>query len=83
MCIRDRDRLINKGNAYEFAYADDGSEFGKLKQKIAENVYTSVIKNVENPTTDAMLLIGQQIDTVMGKINAKTVSCLLYTSRCV
>lgn len=68
------DRLINKGNAYEFAYADDGSEFGKLKQKIAENVYTSVIKNVENPTTDAMLLIGQQIDTVMSKINAKTVS---------
>ena len=71
------DRLINKGNAYEFAYADDGSEFGKLKQKIAENVYTSVIKNVENPTTDAMLLIGQQIDSKLSGIKAETVSTAL------
>lgn len=66
------DRLINKGNAYEFAYADDGTEFGKLKQKIAENVYTSVIKNVENPTTDAMLLIGQKIDSLLSGTNGLT-----------
>lgn len=71
------DRLINKGNAYEFAYADDGTEFGKLKQKIAKNVYTSVIRNIENPTTDAMLLIGQQVDNSLKNVSDSTVSAAL------
>lgn len=56
------DRLINKGNAYQFSFDDEGTEAGKLRQKIATNVYTSVVKNVENPTTDAMLQIGKQVD---------------------
>ena len=56
------DRLINKGNAYQFSFDDEGTEAGKLRQKIATNVYTSVVKNVENPTTDAMQQIGKQVD---------------------
>lgn len=59
------DRLINKGSAYKFAYGDDGSNIGRLRQRIAESIYSNVIKNVTDPNTDASLLIGQQVDQVV------------------
>lgn len=59
------DRLINKGAAYKFAYADDGSNIGKMRQSIASDIYTKVLKNIENPNSDATLLIGQQVDSIV------------------
>ena len=59
------DKLINKGSAYKFAYEDDGTEIGKLRQRIAESIYTSVIKYIDNPNSDAMLQIGDEVNQVV------------------
>lgn len=72
------DRLINKGAAYKFAYEDDGSNVGKLRQNIAESMYTQVIKNITNPTSDATLLIGKQIDDIVSSdFTAEAISAAL------
>lgn len=56
------DKLIHKGSAYQFAYDDDGTKVGALRQNIAEDIYTKIIKNIDNPTSDATLMIGQKVD---------------------
>lgn len=61
------DRLINKGAAYQFAYADDGTKIGSLRQSIAEDIYTKVIRNIEDPNSDATLLIGQKVDEIVNQ----------------
>ncbi len=57
--------LLTKELLYKFAYADDGSNIGKMRQSIASDIYTKVLKNIENPNSDATLLIGQQVDSIV------------------
>lgn len=72
------DKLINKGSAYKFAYEDDGTEIGKLRQRIAESIYTSVIKYIDNPNSDAMLQIGKKVDdTVAAQFTADGIAKVL------
>lgn len=55
-------KMINSGSAYQFGFSDDGSNVGKLKQKMAKDTYAKVLKYVSDPTTTAKQAIGTNVD---------------------
>lgn len=64
--------LLNIEDAFTFSLDADGTEYGKLRQNIAEDIYSKVLQQVEPGNTDTgnytstqMQLIGQAINSFM------------------
>lgn len=56
------DKMINSGSAYQFGFADDGTNAGKFRQRIAKDVYAKTLKYIDRPTTDSKQAIGKKVD---------------------
>ena len=64
--------LLNVEDAFTFSLDADGTQYGKLRQEIAEDIYSKVIQHVEpgdtdtgNYTTSQLQLIGQAVNNFM------------------
>ena len=61
--------IINSKTGYQF-YLNDGTNFGKLKQSVAKDVYNRAVSNMASPTDaqlyDAGSYIEEYIDTLFG-----------------
>lgn len=64
--------LLNVKDAFTFSLDADGTQYGKLRQNIAEDIYSKILQQVEpgdtesnNYTTSQMQLIGQSINDFM------------------
>lgn len=64
--------LLNIEDAFSFSLDADGTQYGKLRQNIAEDIYSKVLQQVEpgdsdtgNYTSTQMQLIGQSINSFM------------------
>lgn len=57
------DRAINTGSNYQFAYNADGTKYGDFKQTVAKKIYTSLLKNTTNLSSEVKVAIGSKIDT--------------------
>ncbi|MCM1172514.1 MAG: hypothetical protein NC393_10345 [Clostridium sp.] len=55
-------KWMNSGSAYKFAYDADGSEFGKFRQNLAEDMYSKILAKTNDLSTNAKLYIGQMIE---------------------
>lgn len=60
-------KWMNSGKAYKFAYDADGSEFGKFRQKMAEEMYTATLAKTDDLSTNAKLYIGQTIESYINQ----------------
>lgn len=75
------DRAINTGSNYQFAYNSDGTKYGDFKQTVTKKVYTSLLKNSVDLTSEIKQSIGKAIDEkIATPIDAMSaVAALQYT----
>lgn len=55
-------KWMNSGSAYKFSYDADGTNYGKFKQTLAEEMYSKVLAKTDDLSTNAKLYIGHQIE---------------------
>lgn len=55
-------KWMNSGSAYKFAYDADGTEYGKFRQNLAEDMYSKILAKTDDLSTNAKLYIGQMIE---------------------
>lgn len=67
--------LMNSGQAYSFALANDGTIKGKLQTSIAKELYGIILSKIDEPNTNTTLTIGQKLENlVQTEITSNTVS---------
>lgn len=62
------DRAINTGGNYSFAYNADGTKYGDFKQTVAKKVYSSLLKNTTDLSSEVKIAIGSKIDTKLSSV---------------
>lgn len=55
-------KWMNNGSAYQFTFDAEGTEHGDLKQRVAKDMYSKVLRKSSNLSTETKLYIGRCIE---------------------
>lgn len=61
------DRAMNTGSSYQFAYNADGTKYGDFKQSVVKKVYTTLLKNTTDLSSDVKMTVGKAIDNYLSE----------------